>query len=120
MTLLKQFVLPRLIQWVIVIFVGVTLTFLIPRLSPVNPVAEAVSRLTAFQSLDPESVVAIRESVEDLYGLDGTVWEQYVSFWGRVIRGDLGPSFLAFPTPVNEMIGNSILFCHRLSPLCWK
>ena len=108
MTLLKQFVLPRLIQWVIVIFVGVTLTFLIPRLSPVNPVAEAVSRLTAFQSLDPESVVAIRESVEDLYGLDGTVWEQYVSFWGRVIRGDLGPSFLAFPTPVNEMIGNSI------------
>lgn len=108
MTLLKEFVLPRVIQWVVVIIVGVTLTFLIPRLSPVNPVDQAVNRLSAFQTLDPDAAVALRESIEDLYGLNGTVFEQYISFWGRVIRGDLGPSFLAFPTPVSEMIWTSI------------
>jgi peptide/nickel transport system permease protein len=108
MTLLKEFILPRVLQWAIVIFVGVTLTFLIPRLSPVNPVDQAVARLSSFQMLDPESAVAMRQSLEDLYGLDGTVFQQYLNFWSRVLRGDLGPSFLAFPTPVNQMIGTSI------------
>jgi peptide/nickel transport system permease protein len=108
MTLLKEFVLPRVLQWVIVIFVGVTLTFLIPRLSPVNPVDQAVARLSSFQTLDPDAALALRQSLEDLYGLQGSMFEQYLSFWGRVIQGDLGPSFLAFPTPVTEMIGTGI------------
>ena len=108
MTLLKEFILPRLFQWVLVIFVGVTLTFLIPRLSPVNPVDQALGRMTAFQTLSPEATMALRESLLDLYGLEGSLFDQYVNFWKRVIRGDLGPSFSAFPTPVSEMIGNAV------------
>ncbi len=108
MTLLKEFFLPRILQWFVVIFVGVTLTFLIPRLSPVNPVDQAVGRLSAFQTIDPQAAIAMRESIEDFYGLNGTMFEQYISFWGRVLHGDLGPSFLAFPTPVSEMIKTSI------------
>ena len=108
MTLLKEFILPRLVQWLLVIFVGVTIAFLIPRLSPINPVSQALGRLTAFQTLDPEAMVALRESLMDLYGLEGSILEQYVNFWGRVIQGDLGPSFSSFPMPVTQMIGTSI------------
>lgn len=108
MTLFKQFILPRLVQWGLVIFIGVTITFLIPRLSPVNPVDQALGRLTAFQNLNPEAMVELRESLLDLYGLEGSIFEQYVSFWQRVIRGDLGPSFSSFPMSVNQMIGNGI------------
>ncbi len=108
MTLLKEFVLPRIFQWFVVIFIGVTLTFLIPRLSPINPVDQAVGRLSAFQTLDPQAATAMRDSIEDLYGLQGSMFEQYIGFWGRVLRGDLGPSFMAFPTPVSQMIRTSI------------
>jgi peptide/nickel transport system permease protein len=108
MSLLREFILPRIVQWFVVVFIGVTITFLIPRLSPVNPISEALGRLTAFQAMSPEAVLAARESLTDLYGLSGTIVEQYVNFWARVIRGDLGPSFSAFPTPVNDMIGRSI------------
>lgn len=108
MTLLKEFIVPRLLQWLLVIFVGVTVTFLIPRLSPVNPVDQAMGRLMAFQTMSPEATLALRESLMDLYGLEGNFLEQYVNFWGRVLRGDLGPSFSAFPTPVTEMIGSAI------------
>src|SRR5690606_9888254 len=80
----------------------------IPRLSPINPVSQALGRLTAFQTLDPEAMVALRESLMDLYGLEGSILEQYVNFWGRVIQGDLGPSFSSFPMPVTQMIGTSI------------
>lgn len=105
MSLLREFILPRLLQWALVIFVGITITFLIPRLSPVNPISQALGRLTAFQNVAPEAMVELRETLEDLYGLNGSIFDQYVAFWKRVLRGDLGPSFSAFPRSVNEMIG---------------
>lgn len=108
MTLLKEFILPRLLQWAVVIFVGVTVTFLIPRLSPINPVNEAIGRMTAFQNVNPEAVLKLRATLEDLYGLHGTLFDQYIAFWQRVIHGDLGPSFGAFPMSVNEIIARSI------------
>ena len=108
MTLFKEFILPRIIQWAIVIFVGVTVTFLIPRLSPINPVNQAIGRLTAFENLNPDAVVELRQTLEDLYGLNGSLLDQYLTFWQRVIKGDLGPSFGTFPMSVNEIIGRSI------------
>lgn len=108
MTLLKEYILPRVVQWFLVIIIGVTVTFLIPRLSPVNPVDQAMGRLTAFQSLSPEATLALRESLLDLYGLEGSIFEQYINFWQRVLRGDLGPSFSSFPMTVNTMIASSI------------
>jgi peptide/nickel transport system permease protein len=108
MRLFREYILPRIVQWFVVVFVGVTITFLIPRLSPVNPVDSAMGRVTAFQSINPEAVVAMRESLMDLYGLDGNIFEQYLNFWKRLISADLGPSFTSFPTPVTQMIGTSI------------
>lgn len=108
MKLFSSFILPRLIQYVVVIFIGVTLTFLIPRLSPVNPINAAMGRLTAFQTMSPEATVALRESLLDLYGMDGSLLEQYLSFWQRVLVFDLGPSFTNFPTPVSQLISTSV------------
>lgn len=108
MKLFWEYILPRVIQWFVVIFVGVTVTFLIPRLSPNNPVDNAIGRLTSFQTINPEATLAMRESLMDLYGLQGSLPEQYVRFWGRLLRGDLGPSFTSFPTPVTQMIGTGI------------
>jgi peptide/nickel transport system permease protein len=108
MSLLKEYILPRIMQWLVVIFIGVTLTFLIPRLSPVNPVDQAVTRATTFQSMDPEATLKLRATLEDLYGVKGSLFDQYVAYWKRVARGDLGPSFLSFPTPVSKMIRTGI------------
>jgi peptide/nickel transport system permease protein len=110
MTLLRTYILPRIVQWFFVIFVGVSITFLIPRLSPVNPVDNMVGRMTSLQSMNPEAVVMMRETITDLYGLDGSFLEQYANFWGRLLQGDLGPSFQNFPRPVNEIIGAGIWY----------
>ncbi|GIV79757.1 ABC transporter permease [Litorilinea aerophila] len=108
MTLFKEYILPRLVQWILVIFIGVTVTFLIPRLSPVNPVDQALGRMTAFQTLSPEATLELRQSLLDLYGLEGSLLDQYLNFWKRVLRADLGPSFTSFPMTVNAIIGNAI------------
>ena len=110
MDLFKEYIFPRLLQWLIVVFVGVTLTFLIPRLSPINPIDIAMSRATAFQAIDPVAQLELRNSLQDLYGLDGTVFDQYVNFWKRLLKWDLGPSFSSFPMTVNEIINNSVIW----------
>jgi peptide/nickel transport system permease protein len=53
-------------------------------------------------------------ALTDLYGLSGSPVEQYFTFWGRLFRGDLGPSLGNFPTPVSKMIGQALPYTLRL------
>jgi peptide/nickel transport system permease protein len=59
-------------------------------------------------SLDAQSVASMREALTTMYGLSGTPLQQYFAFWGRLLRGDIGPSLSNFPTPVSQMIGQAM------------
>jgi peptide/nickel transport system permease protein len=102
-------VLPRIGQYLAVIFIGVTVTFLIPRLSPSDPVEAQVSRLmTSGGVYSAEAIASMRSALTELYGLEGSTWNQYLSLWARLLRGDLGPSLSTYPTPVIELIRSAI------------
>ena len=60
------------------------------------------------ETLDPQSIASMRAALTDLYGLSGGPVQQYFAFWGRLLRGDLGPSLANFPTPVSQMIGQAM------------
>ena len=104
-----RYLIPRIIQFFTIIFVGITVTFIIPRLSPTDPVEAQISMVMARgNTLDPQSVESMRAALTDMYGLSGTPLQQYFAFWGRLLRGDLGPSLANFPTPVSEMISQAM------------
>lgn len=104
-----RYLIPRIIQFLTIIFIGITVTFIIPRLSPTDPVEAQISMMLARgQTLDPQSIAAMRAALTDLYGLSGGPVQQYFMFWGRLFRGDLGPSLSSFPTPVSDMIGQAL------------
>ena len=106
---LFRYLIPRIIQFLTIIFVGITVTFIIPRLSPTDPVEAQIATMTARgQSLDPQAIASMRAALTDLYGLSGGPIQQYFAFWGRLLRGDLGPSLGNFPTPVSEMIAQAL------------
>jgi peptide/nickel transport system permease protein len=102
------YVLRRLGQFVLVIFIGINLTFLITHLSPIDPVEASVSAMTAFSSSQPEAVELMRKSLRELYGLQGTLFDQYTVFWKRILVADFGPSLSAFPTPVSTLIARAL------------
>jgi peptide/nickel transport system permease protein len=102
------YVLRRLGQFVLVIFIGINLTFLITHLSPIDPVEASVSAMTAFSSSQPEAVELMRKSLRELYGLQGTLFDQYIVFWKRILIADFGPSLSAFPTPVFTLIARAL------------
>jgi peptide/nickel transport system permease protein len=77
-----------------------TLTFLVLRIVPGNPL-----QLVASQMLD----VAQLERVAAEWGLDQPIWTQYTVFMGNLIRGDLGIS-------LNSGVSTSRLLFERVPP----
>jgi peptide/nickel transport system permease protein len=103
------YILPRLGQYVMVVFIGVTVTFIIPRLSPSDPVEAQINRtLGTGQNFTPDMLEDFRVSLIALYGLEGSIWDQYVEFWQRLFHGDLGRSLSSFPAPVISLIKTSM------------
>jgi len=115
LTFIKRYLIPRLIQYILVIFLGVTAVFIIPRLMPNDPVYRVLGEIQAQGSyLDPASIDAVVENLTEMYGLEGSVLEQYGAFWKRLFRGDFGPSMFQFPTPVIDLIKISLPWTLRL------
>ncbi|ABV32919.1 ABC transporter permease [Pseudothermotoga lettingae] len=109
MAFIRRYLLPRLIVYFLVIFVGITVIFVIPRLLPIDPIQQLIGKLSAQGTyLDPKAINRMIETLQELYGLKGSLWEQYVNFWGRLLRGDFGPSYYQFPVPVITLIKQSL------------
>jgi peptide/nickel transport system permease protein len=109
MNFIKRYLIPRLIQYFLVIFLGITAVFIIPRLLPNDPVGAMIGVMQARGAqMEPGAMDTVIKALTEMYGLGGSWWDQYVAFWGRLVRGDFGVSFFQFPTTVNEMIGNAM------------
>jgi peptide/nickel transport system permease protein len=109
LTFLKRYLIPRLIQYVLVIWLGITVVFLIPRLTPSDPVMKMVGEMQARGStLEPGTMDAIIEDLTEMYGLEGSWLDQYWVFWGRLFHGDMGVSFFQFPARVNDLIATAM------------
>lgn len=109
MAFVKGYLIPRLIQYFLVIFVGITLVFLLPRFAPADPVLQTIGALQSRGTyLDPGLMDEMIQDLTELYGLEGSMLEQYGAFWSRLFRGDFGVSFFQFPTPVNQLIRRSL------------
>ena len=109
MTFLKRYLLPRLFQYLVVVFVGTTIVFISTRLTPADPVQQTIQRITAQGGyMDPAAVEEFARTLRELYGLEGGVLRQYAALWRRLLTGDFGRSYTYFPTPVIQLIGTSL------------
>jgi peptide/nickel transport system permease protein len=102
------YVAKRLVQFVLVVFIGISLTFFITHLTPIDPVEQMIASMTAFGDTSPDAVLLMREALQELYGIEGSLLDQYFVYWGRILRLDFGPSLSAFPTPVSTLIGRAL------------
>ena len=87
----------RLLQAVPVLFIVVSLTFLLVRIAPGNP-------FSGDRKIAPE----ILAQLERQYDLHGTLGHQYVQYLGKVARGNLGLSTQYRNRTVNEIMGQAL------------
>jgi peptide/nickel transport system permease protein len=106
---LRRYLIPRLIQYILVIFLGITAVFFIPRFLPTDPVVHTIAAIQARgATLDPGTMDEIVADLTEMYGLEGSMLEQYGALWLRLFRADFGVSFFQFPTPVSKLIGTAL------------
>lgn len=112
------YVAKRFGLFVLVVFVGISLTFLITHLTPIDPVEQMIASMTAFGDTSPEAVEMMRAALRELYGVEGNLFEQYLNYWRRMLVLDFGPSLSAFPTPVSVLIGRALPWTIGLLVTC--
>jgi len=102
------YLLGRLGQFLLVVFIGINIAFIVTHATPIDPVEQSIAATTQFGSTNPEAIALMRQSLRELYGLEGGLWDQYLVFWKRMAVGDFGPSLSAFPTPVRVLIWRAL------------
>jgi len=90
---MKQ-ILTRLALTVPVVWLVVSLVFLLIHLVPGDPILQMLG-----DGATPADISALRHQ----YGLDQPLWAQYIHYWSGVLRGDLGSS-IRLHTSVAELI----------------
>lgn len=100
-----QSIIERLILMMFTIWTGLTVAFIITRLSPRNPAEQLLSQIQAAGIfMRPEDLEVMRQNILRLFGLNKPLWEQYINFLGSVLSFNFGPSLLNFPVPANSII----------------
>lgn len=82
---LKYYLIKRLILLIITIWGVLTLTFIITKIVPSNPVAV----MLGLEGMKDPNLV---KEVTRIWKLDRPVWEQYIWYVGNIFRGQLGRS----------------------------
>lgn len=94
----------RIAMAALVVFVAVSVNFVIPRLMPGDAVEQQLAQLSAGGG----QVGNVQEAAAALrarFGLDRPVWEQYLAYLGRAVQLDLGVSIAHYP----ERVADSVL-----------
>ncbi len=99
-----KYVLIRLFNYVFTIWGAFTVAFFLFRLVPTNPVDAWVKSLERQYSVTVPKGAEMVAYYKEMFGLNGTLWDQYTHYMTQLIHGNLGPSFINFPTPVEELL----------------
>jgi oligopeptide transport system permease protein len=83
----------RLLWFVPVLWVIATVTFFLMQAVPGGPFAR-----------DKDRPGGVDDAIDAKYGLDAPVWEQYMRYMQKLMRGDLGISFSNADRSVNDII----------------
>lgn len=103
-----KLIISRLLQLIPVIWVVLTVTFFLSKSIPGGP-------FSAERQATPEVI----QKLNEYYGLDKPLWDQYVQYITRVAHFDLGPSYTYQTSSVNEVIARSFPISLQIGTLAF-
>jgi peptide/nickel transport system permease protein len=90
-----------------VILVAASLNFILPKLSPQNPIETKLLEMTA----NGGALVDVKPLVDAYnakFGLDKPLVQQYLTYLGNMLRFDLGQSIAFYPARVIDLVGTAL------------
>jgi peptide/nickel transport system permease protein len=96
----RRYLIRKLITYVLAFFVGVSIDWAIPHLTPGDPIQGLLSKF----DLDSASYAALYKSFAQSFGLNVPLWQQYLDFWKGVLTGNMGISISDAPAKVTTLV----------------
>jgi oligopeptide transport system permease protein len=101
-------ILGRLLQLIPVLWIILTVTFFMSKAVPGGP-------FSAERQATPEVIAKLNE----YYGLDKPVWQQYLAYVSKVARFDFGPSYTYQTESVSDVIGRAFPISLQIGSLAF-
>ena len=105
--LTKAYILKRFGMFMLTVWLGTTIIFIIPRLTPGDPVEGMIGQM-AITGGNIENSEEMIEAWRKRFGLDQPIHIQYLRYLYNTLTFRGGYSLSAFPAEVNEMIQRSM------------
>ena len=105
--LTRTYVIRRLGMYVLTVWLGSTIIFIIPRLVPGDPVAAMIGRMSQ-SGARVENSAELINAWRARFGLDAPVPIQYLNYLRNALTLDLGYSLAHFPATVRDMVAQAI------------
>jgi peptide/nickel transport system permease protein len=103
-----SYLIQRILQLALIVFISVTINFILPRLIPGDPIEAALATKIAVSGNVSVDVEKVADAYRAKFGLDQPYWKQYLNYWGDIFRFDLGVSLVYFPETVTSRIGAAV------------
>ena len=97
---MKRYLTKRVITGLLVVILSVCINFVLIRLAPGNP----ITILAGTDNPNPEMILALQAK----YGLDKSIFEQFLMFLSNLLKGDLGFSYVS-NQPVVQIIADKLV-----------
>lgn len=98
------YLLKRLGLFALVVWLGVTINFLLPRLAPGDPIQEYLGQLAQQGMFVGDPSAGFVEEYRAKFGLDKPMWLQYVNYWIDVAQFKFGLSVTDYPVEVTRVV----------------
>jgi len=90
------YIIRRTIQMALTLVLFVTVVFFMLQAQPGD--------ITVQYAMNPDIPPEARESIQERFGVDKPVWEQWTLYMKNIATGDLGVSFGQYPRPVMDIL----------------
>lgn len=99
----RTYLLTRLLRFVLTVWLGATLIFIIPRLSPSDPTDAILGRL-ATSGAGVENAQELIDRYTERFGLDESLLSQYWHYLVNTFTFNTGYSLSTFPATVDSLV----------------
>jgi peptide/nickel transport system permease protein len=97
----RRYLTRKIFTYVVAFFIGVTVDWALPHFMPGDPIQGMLSKYNVANNAGYQ---ALYSQFQASYGLNVSLWQQYLNFWHGVLTGDFGQSIFAQGATVASLV----------------
>ena len=98
---MRRYLTRKIITYLVAFVIGVTVDWALPHFMPGDPIQGMLAKYNVANTAGYQALYA---QFQASYGLNVSLWQQYLNFWHGVLSGDFGQSIFAQGATVASLV----------------